>query len=108
LPDGTIEHRTPSGGYRILPDGTRQTIRPMVFANAPIGTPPELPADPNRGRKWMESHNQRLLLMIQALVKNDPSEMKKFNEREQQANVTDLYEQIAYRTEVAGFLANGR
>lgn len=108
FPDGTIERRTPSGGTRIKPDGTQEKIQPLAYAHAPVGTPPELPADPKQGRLWMESHNVELLSMIRALVKNSESEMQKFDEAERKAKYSGLYEQIAYRTEVATFLANGR
>lgn len=108
FPDGTVERRTPHGGTRTKPDGTREVIRQPVFANAPIGTPPELPADPNQGRRWMEMHNMQLLSMIHALVKNSQSEVQKFDEAERKVNSSDLFDQIAYRTKVATFLANGR
>lgn len=108
FPDGTVERRTPKGGVRTKPDGTKEKIPQLAFAHAPIGTPPELPADPKQGRKWMENHNSQLLWMIQALVKNNESEMKKFDDSERRANVADIYQQIAYRTEVASFLAQGR
>jgi hypothetical protein len=108
LPDGTIERRTPRGGTRTKPDGTQEKIPELAYANAPIGTPPELPADPKQGRLWMQSHNVELLSMIRALVKNSESEMQKFDQAERKAKYSGLYEQIAYRTEVATFLANGR
>ena len=108
FPDGTVERRTPKGGVRTKPDGTQEKIPQLAYAHAPIGTPPELPADPKQGRKWMENHNGALLSMIQALVKNEQAEMKKFDDSERRANVADIYEQIAYRTEVARFLAQGR
>jgi Protein of unknown function (DUF3421) len=108
FPDGTIERRTPSGGTRTKPDGTQEKIPPLAYAHSPVGTPPELPADPKQGRFWMEQHNRELLSMISALVKNNESEMQKFNEAERKVQYRDLYDQIAYRTQVATFLAKGR
>ncbi len=108
LPDGTIEQRTPNGGTRIKPDGTREPIRGLVYANAPMPTPPELPEDPKQGRAWMERQNGQLLSVIRALVKNNEAEMKKFTDAESRAAADDIFEQIAYRAQVATFLAGGR
>jgi hypothetical protein len=108
FPDGTIERRTPHGGTRTKPDGTQEEIPGVAYAHAPVGTPPELPADPKQGRLWMEMHSMELLSMIRALVKDSESEMQKFDERERKVKYSDLYDQIVYRTEVATFLAKGR
>jgi Protein of unknown function (DUF3421) len=108
LPDGTIEQRTPSGGTRIKPDGTREPIHGRKFVNAPMPTPPELPEDPKQGRAWMERQNEQLLSVIRALVKSSEPEMKKFTDAERKAAADDIFEQIAYRAQVAAFLAQER
>jgi hypothetical protein len=108
FPDGTVERRTPYGGIRTKPDGTQEKIPQLAYAHTPVGTPPELPSDPKQGRLWMQKHSTELRSMIRALVKSSESEMQKFDQAEQKAKYSDLYDEIAYRTQIATFLAKGR
>jgi hypothetical protein len=56
----------------------------------------------------MEQHNSDLFDVIAQLVNRDDGEMKKFEAREHAAAGDDLFAQIAYRTRIANFLAQGR
>jgi hypothetical protein len=109
LPDGTIRRIQQNGVTTIRPDGSQQ-FNPfyVTYANVQPGTPPELPADPKQGRAWVELHNENLLSVIRALVRDDASEMTKFARAEQATAGDDLFSKVAYRTKVAAFLAGGR
>jgi hypothetical protein len=108
-PDGTIVRHTQSGTQITKADGTRQFIpRPTPYAHAQAPTPPELPADPGRGRTWIELHNGALRSLISTLVRNDVSEMSKFSAVEAEQTGGDVFKQIEYRTQVAAFLAQDR
>ena len=106
--DGTIVRRLPNGTQVTHPDGKQEFI-PLQFAaaNTQMPTPPELPPDPQRGRLWLDRHNDALLAVISLLVRHDDSEMKKFSAAEQSEAGTDVFEQISYRTKIANFLAAG-
>jgi hypothetical protein len=108
-PDGSIR-RTQRGTITIIkPDGTKQTTPLMgVRSDVQAGTPPELPADPKRGRIWAEQHNAAIRDLISDIVHGDPAEMARFSDAEQRATHGDLFAQIAYRTKVATFLAGGQ
>jgi hypothetical protein len=108
-PDGTIVRHTPRGTQITKPDGTSQFIpHQVVFSHAQPPTPPELPADPGRGRQWIELHNGALLSLIKALVREDESEMSKFSAVEAARTGGDVFKQIEYRTQIAAFLAKDR
>jgi hypothetical protein len=109
LPDGTIKRTKQNGVQVIKPDGTKQfTPFQSVRANVQPPTPPALPADRQLGRAWVEYHNANLLDVIRRLVYEDAAAMNRFSEKERQAVGNDLFKQIAYRTEIAEFLAQSR
>lgn len=109
LPDGKIK-RTQRG--RIItrqPDGSTSVVNlGHMLINAPLPTPPELPANAQNGRAWFEEHNRELLGVIRALVNSDDAEMKKFQAAESKKTGDKLFAQIAYRTEIVGLLAKDR
>jgi hypothetical protein len=109
LADGTIQ-RTERGQVTLThPDGTTEVIRPSyIMSNAPPPTPPELPGDASRGREWVERHDLELESLIRTLVNFDPAEIKKFEDGERKAIGDDLFAQIAYRTQIAQFLAKAK
>jgi hypothetical protein len=108
-PDGTIVRYTLNGIQITKPDGTGQFIpRQKTYAHAQPPTPPELPADPSRGRNWIKLHNEALLSLISALVRGDKSEMSKFSAVEATQTGGDMFKQIEYRTQIAAFLAEDR
>lgn len=106
LPDGSIRRQQDRGVTVITPDGTETFYPKMVVrSNAPIPTPPDLPADPALGRGWVTYHNEQLLALISALVDHSASEMQKFQSAEQQAAGSDLFKQVEYRTRILEVLA---
>ena len=109
LPDGTIKRTQTTGVTLIKPDGSTQVIRPgSIRANAPPATPPPLPSDPTQGRAWVERHNEALLDVIRNLVRGEEGEMTKFSNGESAVAGDDVFQQIAYRTKIADFLASER
>jgi hypothetical protein len=109
LPDGTIKRTQMNGVTLFKPDGTSQFIPNMsIRENVQPPTPPSLPDDPRQGRVWIERHNDDLLEVIANMVKHDEDEMKKFSDAERDAAGDDLFQQIAYRTKIADFLAIDR
>ena len=106
MPDGSIRRTQQNAITVIHPDGSTQRI-PLLStrSHAQAPTPPDLPADPTRGRAWMEQHSAALLAMIKSLARNDDSEMAKFAKGERATVGDDLFAQLKYRTDVAGFLA---
>ncbi|SEI15951.1 hypothetical protein SAMN05192544_102713 [Paraburkholderia hospita] len=106
--DGTVVRKLLNGSQVTYPDG-RQEFFPAqhTLSNAPMPTPPELPADPQRGRLWLNQHNAALLEVIRTMVRRDESEMQKFSDAEREEAGNDVYRQIGYRTKIAGFLAAG-
>jgi hypothetical protein len=108
-PDGTIRRTQQYRIIEIKPDGSRRVI-PLgsIRSNAQPPTPPQLPADPVLGRRWVELHNEAILGVIRALVNDSAAEMAKFSNAEQAATGSDLFAQTAYRTKVASFLAGQR
>jgi hypothetical protein len=109
LPDGTIRRTQPNGVTFFKKDGTKRFV-PITFttSDAPPPTPPELPDDPRQGRAWVERHNRELLDVIRSLVNSDEAEMKKFSAAEKKTAGGNVFAQIAYRTEIADFLAKDR
>jgi hypothetical protein len=109
LPDGTIKRTRTNGVTLTKPDGSTQVIRPgSIQANAPPATPPPLPSDPMQGRMWVERHNAALLDVIRSLVRGEEGEMTKFSTGESAVAGDDVFQQIAYRTKIADFLASER
>lgn len=109
LPDGTVKRTQEAGVTLFKPDGTSQFIpRMVVRSNAQPPTPPVLPNDPREGRAWVERHDEALFDLIGSLVGGDAAEMKKFTDAERQAVGDDLFQQIVYRTNIAGFLVASR
>jgi len=106
LPDGSTKRTQRSTITITKPDGTKH-VAPLMYtrSNTQAGTPPDLPADPQRGRGWVEQHNKEILAIISALVKADTAEMARFEKAEQAATGNDLFKKATYRTEVAAVLA---
>ncbi|WP_085059576.1 DM9 repeat-containing protein [Ralstonia solanacearum] len=68
--DGTMVRILPSGTQTTHPGGRQDFIPTQVaMSNAPMPTPPELPADPQQGRRWLDQHNEALLDLIRTLGK---------------------------------------
>jgi len=109
MPDGSIIRTQKKGVTTIDPDGT-QHFKPntLQYHEAPPPTPPVLPTDPRQGRQWVERHNAALYDVISALVNRNQDEMKKFDQKEHDQAGDDLFQQIAYRTKIADFLAAAR
>lgn len=109
MADGTVVYRTRSFITTTKPDGSKITIpipKPTIETQGP--TPPELPTDPDYGRRWLEVHNAQLLRLISQLVNDSASEMEKFSEAEKTNAGDNLFAQIIYRTDIANFLAAAR
>ncbi|MBN3760746.1 DM9 repeat-containing protein [Burkholderia sp. Ac-20365] len=106
--DGTVVRKFPNGSQVTYPDGKQEFFPAQhILSNAQMPTPPELPADPQRGRLWLDQHNAALLEVIRTMVRRDESEMQKFSDAERKEAGTDVYRQIGYRTKIAEFLAAG-
>jgi hypothetical protein len=110
LPDGTVRRfernrivETKPGAAPVVT--RRNQSLPM---QAQVGTPPDLPEDPLKGRNWMSRHNARLLALIGSLIGNDQNQLAQLAQAEQQRTAGDLFKQLEYRTEIANFLIEGR
>ncbi len=104
--DGTKHRRTRRGVVTTRPDGTRGPG--TALSDAPMPTPPLLPADPASGRAWFESHNNDLLNLISRSVNNDADQLSNYAKRETQETQGDVLKQIYLRTVVLGILVGAR
>jgi hypothetical protein len=106
MSNGTLERRQMNGVTVIASDGSRQFTPANADATPQAGAPPELPADPARGRGWIEAQNGALLSVISSLVRNDSGQMAKFQAAESRATDNDVLAITTYRAKVAKFLAS--
>jgi hypothetical protein len=105
-PDGSLIRQYPNGSEVTDPTGNKRWFPNMaVAASAQPPTPPELPADPARGRLWFEEHNKHLLELIAVLVRDDAASLDVLRREEAKDAGADLFKQVRYRTRIAVFFA---
>lgn len=107
--DGTVIREYRNGLEVTSPAGTRTWYpQQRMLAAAQAGTPPELPADPMKGRRWLELHSAALRSLISDLVGGSAAEMQGLEAAEARDLRGDLFRQIEYRAEIASFFAARR
>lgn len=106
-----VQAEFPNGEVRIVRpletrvwhhDGSKSACRVQtaIMQETPAGSPPDLPADPMRGRRWMERQNMRLHELISLFARGDQKVLAAIDAEEQRVAGPDLFKQITFRTGV--------
>jgi hypothetical protein len=102
FPNGEVRIVRPRETHIWYPNGSESVCHVLssLMQETPAGSPPDLPADPMQGRRWMENQNMRLHELISLLARDDQTVLDAIDAEEQRIAGTDLFKQITFRTGV--------